>query len=147
MTIKYINGDVLKIDPNIKILIPHVCNDIGVMGAGVAKQIANKYPIVKDQYKSLKEYQIGTVQIVKINDNLSIANMIAQKGLISQDNSIPLVYSSLVKCMLYIRDNVDISYNIHCPKFGSGLAGGNWKIIEILVDRIWSKFVVELYEL
>jgi hypothetical protein len=34
---------------------------------------------------------------------------------------------------------------IHCPKFGSGLAGGNWDFISNLIEDIWSKYHVTVY--
>ena len=34
---------------------------------------------------------------------------------------------------------------IHCPKFGSGLAGGDWKFIEYLINDIWSRHIVVVY--
>jgi hypothetical protein len=34
---------------------------------------------------------------------------------------------------------------IHCPKFGSGLAGGNWAFIEDLIEDIWGKYSVTVY--
>ena len=34
---------------------------------------------------------------------------------------------------------------IHCPKFGSGLAGGNWHFIENLIEDIWTAYFVTVY--
>ena len=49
--IEYISGSVLDqlCQAHYK-LIPHCCNDIGLMGSGVAKVISDKFPEVKTQY-------------------------------------------------------------------------------------------------
>jgi hypothetical protein len=80
------------------------------------------------------------------NGNVTVANMFAQNGLITDaGNHKPLNYYSLVKCMEYVKDythekyTYDIIYDIYCPKFGSGLSGGDWNIIEEFINDIWVK--------
>jgi hypothetical protein len=34
---------------------------------------------------------------------------------------------------------------IHAPKFGSGLAGGNWAFIQELIKDIWNNYSVFIY--
>jgi hypothetical protein len=75
--------------------------------------------------------------------------MIAQNGVISRNNSRPLNYEALVKCMSNVRDTINSldkeKIEIHCPKFGSGLAGGNWVFIEQLIEDMWSNYTVCVY--
>jgi hypothetical protein len=81
--------------------------------------------------------------------------MIAQNKLFSQDNKRPLNYGALVYCMnqvrSYIKDlesNTEMSrIEIHAPKFGSGLAGGNWNFISDLIEDIWYDIPVFIYTL
>jgi len=149
------------------VVIPHVCNNIDMFGAGFASAIANKFPIAKMNYhmlgkKFLKE-NLGYCQIIKAYENpknknaIYVANMIAQNGIISENNPRPLNYFSLAKSMSLIsnfitnkikenNDNLE-KIDIHCPKFGSGLAGGNWYFISDLIDDIWQKFDVTVYTL
>jgi len=37
---------------------------------------------------------------------------------------------------------------IHCPQFGSGLAGGNWEFITELIEDIWVEngLAITVYE-
>jgi hypothetical protein len=79
--------------------------------------------------------------------------MISQNGTISPRNKRPLNYLALCRSMLsvskYIKEkiNTDQSVQIHAPKFGSGLAGGNWGFISDLIDDIWSDFQVFIYDI
>jgi hypothetical protein len=82
---------------------------------------------------------------------LIFANMIAQNGTISQNNPRPLNYEALVKCMVDVRNYIQSSdkdkVQIHCPKFGSGLAGGNWSFIKDIIDDVWKNNIVYIYTL
>jgi hypothetical protein len=50
------------------------------------------------------------------------------------------------KILSLSKNNIeDIKYEIHAPKFGSGLAGGNWNFIENLIEDIWIDIPVYIY--
>jgi len=135
------------------IITPHVCNNAGRFGAGFAKTVAEKYPEVKERY--LQEITqvptqlcLGDCQFIPVNMHdprivmkTFVVNMIAQDGVRGPNNPIPLKYEALIKCMVYIRESIlpEMKFNssIHCCKFGSGLAGGNWDFIKILIKEIW----------
>lgn len=143
------------------VFIPHVCNNINLFGAGFAKYIAEKFPIVKENFHLLgNKATLGHTQYISIaNNNLAktkifVCNMIAQNGTINPKNCRPLNYGSLVFCMNDIRNKIislaknsieDTKFEIHAPKFGSGLAGGNWNFIENLIEDIWADFPVYVY--
>jgi hypothetical protein len=145
------------------IIVPHVCNNVNVFGGGFTAGITKYYPIVGENYSLLGTHflknNLGYVQYVETTkDNtyghkLIFANMIAQNGIISKQNPRPLNYGALVKCMLsvssYLHNNFDKDspVQIHAPKFGSGLAGGNWSLIEELISDIWSKYNVFIYDI
>jgi O-acetyl-ADP-ribose deacetylase (regulator of RNase III) len=150
-TIKVVKGDVTN--PKLHSIkeiavIPHCCNNIGVMGAGVAKAIRDKWPIVYKHYKQ-SSLELGSVSYstIAINDDIKIviANMIGQDGVCGWHNSKPLKYWALAKAMLSVAkfckalstDCEDKKAVIHCPKFGSDLAGGNWDFILELIKEIW----------
>jgi hypothetical protein len=146
------------------VLIPHVCNNIDLFGAGFAAAIADRYPESKANYhmlgKNFLRQNLGHAQIIKIKEDpkykhsLYIVNMIAQNGIRNPSNPRPLNYAALTKSMVqlshFIHMNTEFSkqtdkIEIHAPKFGSGLAGGNWNFISDLIDDIWSKFFVTIY--
>lgn len=143
------------------IIVPHVCNNVNLFGAGFAAAVAHHYPIVKENYhllgnKFLRD-NLGYVQFVEVlkvsdyNHKLIFANMIAQNGTIGKNNPRPLNYFALVKCMSSVRKYISQNFTeeivqIRCPKFGCGLAGGNWHFIEHLIEDIWGHNNVLVYQ-
>lgn len=147
------------------VFVPHVCNNLDLFGAGFAAAIADKYPEVKANYhmlgKSFLKTNFGHAQILKIREEkkykhcLYVVNMIAQNGIKTPTNPRPLNYAALTKSMIqvsqFIINNTEYSnktesIEIHAPKFGSGLAGGNWNFISDLIEDIWSKYNVFIYQ-
>jgi len=99
-------------------------------------------------------FKLGEVQLVHVGNRTCIANMVAQQGTRSNDDVYPPIrYGALTDCMRAIakqykheasqlfqagkRDSATIPFEIHCPKFGSDLAGGSWEEIEKLINEIW----------
>lgn len=140
-------------------IVPHVCNNINVFGAGFAAYLSNRYPIIKENFHMLgNKAKLGQVQYVAIEKDkiygheLIVANMIAQNKTINYNNTRPLNYEYLVKCMIdvrnfihYYQDKYQTKVEIHCPKFGSGLAGGNWLFINELIKDIWKSIPIIVY--
>lgn len=170
--IVYVKGDIFDHLPHYvhskhdgcSVIVPHVCNNVGAFGAGFVSAINNHYPIVRENYnllgKNFLQQNLGYTQFVEVlsdkvyNHKLIFANMIAQNGLISNKNKRPLNYYALVKCMAsvgkYIQNNFSQDSRppqIHCPKFGCGLAGGNWNFIADLMEDIWKNIPVFVYQL
>lgn len=147
--IEYIVGDV-RSQPfeTTKRLIPHVCNDLGRMGAGVAKALYTKWPKVKEYYTS-SVIILGDAQVVPVEEDTIVFNMIAQHSVmvkrdgdgvaVAEDERPPIRYAKLVSAMelvsLYAGDKPDAE--IHCPMFGCDLAGGDWRIVQALIKEIW----------
>lgn len=142
------------------IIVPHVCNNINVFGGGFTAGIVKHYPIVRENYHLLGNKNIlGYVQFIEVLRNtqtknrLVFANMIAQNGVISYNNPRPLNYYALSVCMKNVADYIDKSFDadnkvqIHAPKFGSDLAGGNWLFIQELIKDIWSRYSVLIYSI
>jgi hypothetical protein len=146
------------------VFVPHVCNNIDLFDAGFAYQVGQKYPVVKADYhllgRNFLSANLGYSQIIKVYEEpqyrhkLIFVNMIAQNGVKNFNNSRPLNYfalgQSMYKVSQYIHMNTGFvnkneKIEIHCPKFGSGLAGGNWNFISELINDIWGKFFVTVY--
>lgn len=142
------------------IIIPHVCNNINLFGAGFAKQVSEKYPVVKANFHMIgNKAKLGSVQFVtaetedKYKHSIIFANMIAQNKVINNKNTRPLNYGALVYCMSQVRSYIKEKeknteaqkIEIHAPKFGSGLAGGNWNFISDLIEDIWNDIPVFVY--
>jgi hypothetical protein len=146
------------------IIVPHVCNNIDLFGAGFAAQVAQHYPEVKANYhmlgKSFLKNNLGYSQILKVHEEpkyrhkLYFVNMIAQNGVRNRDNLRPLNYAALVGSMMQVSKHIQMNtgflhknenVEIHAPKFGSGLAGGDWRFISDLIEDIWGKYQVYIY--
>ena len=159
--------DIVRLDQmGSSIVIPHVCNNIDSFGAGFADAVATKYPEVKANYhllgQSFLRNNLGHVQFIEVANNkkyghkLIIANMIAQNGVKRKNNIRPLNYIALAKAMLsvslYIKGTIasnkdyESKWTIHCPKFGSGLAGGNWSFISEMITDAWRDIPVYVYQ-
>ena len=138
MAIAFVKGDVTSPQGEGKKIICHVCNDIGLMGAGVAAAIASKWPIVKKHYLEMKKdgYVLGSVQVIKIGEDLSVANMIGQHGVRSAWNPHPVRYDAIRTCLQKLKAvSKDRGASLHMPKIGSGLVGGDWSLILPLVEK------------
>lgn len=150
-TLKFVKGDVTnpqRTKDNEIVIIPHIVNNLKVMGAGVAYALKKKWPQVFETYKD-SECELGTVSYSYVLDNgfihTLIANMVGQDGLMNSNNPKPIKYLSVVKCMEnvsnlckgFVNDNPDCNVVIHMPEFGSLRAGGNFDFILELVKEIW----------
>lgn len=134
--IKYIEGDVLELCKTG--IIVHGCNAQGVMGSGIAAQIKAKHPGAFKLYAS-SPMSMGDISVYAVNDGKFIVNAITQE------------YTGYGKQVSY--DAVDLAFKrindyhkntkeffnggdlpICFPKIGAGLGGGNWEIIEKIID-------------
>jgi hypothetical protein len=140
------------------VIIPHVCNNIGSFGGGFTGCIEKRFPVVGKNFLLLgKNCKLGYVQYVSVlkkepyGHELIFANMIAQNGVVGPRNKRPINYEALVRSMIdvrnYIKNSSKEKIEMHCPKFGSGLAGGNWNFIENLIEDIWKNIPVFVYSL
>jgi len=158
--IKYINGDVTKpVTTNSIILIPHVVNDIGVMGAGVARALFMKWPNVRSDYlewynfktkdphgsgEEIKPFEIGKCQLVEVAPpNIYVINMVAQNGIKATANKKPINYEALDDCLREVErlatameEEFSRDVEIHMPRIGCGLAGGSWIVVEKFISNI-----------
>ena len=141
MNIEIRLGSVLDSDAPV---IAHQVNCHGVMGAGVANAIKEKYPDVYHEYKefcSVKAYSaerlLGRVNFARSGtDGKIIANMFGQDNF--GTDAVQTNYAALELCLcklaLYLRENgikrVAMPYLIGC-----GLAGGDRTVVMELIRK------------
>lgn len=140
------NSNLLNVERGI---IAHGCNAQGVFGAGVAKQIAIKYPAARVSYLNhLGEMSkrdldaLGTVDFHPVSKELLIANMITQE-FYGRGNKCYVDYSAIYATMHRV---VEISnkfqLDVHIPyMIGCGLGGGNIDA----VTQIYNNFTQKIY--
>lgn len=144
--IRYIKGDVLEAPEQI---ILHGCNSMGVMGAGVAKLIKNKWP---KAYKDYREHydgyglKLGSIVSSKQPDGKIIMHAITQDTIGS--SGVHVSYWAIAN-IFYLLDqrisNLGFEHSIAMPKLGAGLAGGDWSVIEAIIENTVKTFQPVVY--
>lgn len=153
LTIKQITGNVLDSDAPI---IAHQVNCQGVMGAGVAKCVREKYPDIMNTYSRwCKEYKpqilLGMVLDYCTDHNQIIANCFAQH---KTGNGRQTDYEAFYVCLENLRKAIDyygFERRIAFPyKIGCGLGGGDWDIIFAMIKSVFGKdgdYTIELWSI
>jgi len=152
--IEYINGDATDPKGDGPKILVHICNDIGGWGKGFVMAISNRWAqpekAYREWYKSQKNFGLGKVQLVKVEDNLWIANLIGQH-MINKDKSglPPIRYESLKMGLGEVGEFAeDMTASIHMPRIGCGLAGGKWEKVENIIreELIANNIKVTVYD-
>jgi len=133
--IKYIKGDATyPIKDNA--IIAHVVNDIGKWGSGFVLAISKKWYTPEEQYRRTIKYILGDIQNIQVESNIVVVNLIAQHGIYNKNNKLPIKYDALRNCLKKLNEYaIKMKMSIHMPKIGSGLARGNWEIIEKIINE------------
>lgn len=155
--IEYRKGDLFN---DYHPLIAHGCNSLGVMGSGFAKQVKAKFPDVYKQYALAfvdHKLHLGYTQIIPTTDSegrdLYIANCITQQG---YGLSIQHVdYNAVRECMKKLAEHMAWATKIKptfwthiaMPTIGAGLGGGDWTVIENIINEELSEYKVVVYQL
>lgn len=125
-------------------VIIHQVNCRGVMGAGLALQIRNKYPIVYKRYiyacQMLKQSELlGCIQPIQVTDSLTIVNCFSQ--LDYGRDKCHTNYKALKACLHKVnalkRGTIYVPYRIGC-----GLAGGDWDVVSKMLINELNDYVV-----
>jgi hypothetical protein len=136
MAIHYLIGDALQ--PVKKpAIIPHICNDKGWWGSGFVIAVSRVSPEPEAHYLSWKtrcggDLPLGETQIIKIDDDVWVANMIAQHDVRTAEP--PLRIEALRGCLTYVNKVAKTSRaTIHAPRIGAVRSGGRWEDIERVI--------------
>lgn len=148
MKIIYEKGDVLASDEQV---IAHGCNSRGVMGAGLARAVRDKYPEVYEDYRDWCESLVpfpreglGRVRLVKVPGRI-IANCIIQIDYGRLEGHRYVSYDAVDEVMAFLDTK---SYTrIAMPMIGAGLGGGSWGVIEKIIEARSTSFQPVVYVL
>ena len=87
----------------------------------------------------------GTVQV---EENIWVANMIAQRDIRPHNNEPPIRYDALRLCLATVATRAqELKASVHMPRIGCGLAGGKWELIEPLIREALADVQVFVYDL
>lgn len=136
---RYVKGNLFNAPEKI---IAHGCNMQGVMGAGIAKIIKEKYPLAFAAYQLAHKttgLRLGDAIIWQdFPNNFIVANLITQDNygrgsrLVNYE-ACALAFDKLADTF----DNYDTGKtSIAIPKIGAGLGGGSWEVIEAIIKEV-----------
>ncbi len=155
--IHYIRGDATKpIGDGHKIIV-HICNDLGRWGKGFVMAISRRWKEPEQAYREwyndtrrLGGLKLAKIQVVSVTDDITIINMIAQRGLKTTNGIPPIRYDALTTCLeevaRYAGQYPFNAVSVHMPRIGCGLAGGKWTDIEPIIVSTLSSYEVFVYD-
>lgn len=145
--VKIKDGDILEAEEDILI---HQVNIDGIMGGGVARQLADQYPGLENYYSEYckrKDYDYkklrGEVCFYLAEDKKVIANIF------SQDKDFNTDYEAMKMCLEKVRKNADINnLTMALPfKIGCGIANGDWEIVSEIINKAFKNDSINIYKL
>ncbi len=130
------------------VVILQQVNCQGVMGSGVAKAIRDKYPQVYTQYSWMIENSdprqpssqlLGNRQMIEVEKNKFVVNLFAQ-DFFGRDGRQYTNYEALRQSLMNLKYGLDArgltDENVHHPMIGAGLGGGDWEVIQPIIENI-----------
>lgn len=156
---KIVEGDILSLQSGILV---HGCNCLGVMGAGIARLIKEKWPGVYKAYRQVHEQQglyLGDVVAVgrpewarphpgknrsvplhftapELPPELVVANAMTQDGVRQEAGERVVDYDALSAAFARIKLMArDTGMEVHFPLIGCGLAGGRWQDVAERIEQ------------
>jgi O-acetyl-ADP-ribose deacetylase (regulator of RNase III) len=141
LQIEYLVGDAREARGTGKRVIAHIVNDgTARWGAGFALQVAKEWSFIQEEFQEWvnqdrRNLSLGKVHCAKIDDDLSIVHMVAQKGY-GPSGKPRIRYADLGDALGQLHEIASSQgASVHMPRIGTGQAGGNWELIRDLVDE------------
>lgn len=146
--ITYLDGDATRPTGKGSRILAHVCNDRGGWGKGFVLELSKRYPQPEAWYRHWFKaggVVLGAVQFVPITPGFWVANMVAQRGYAGAGRT-ALKYDVLLECLCRVAEFAPKGTSIHMPRIGTGLAGGDWRKIEPVIERALHGLEVFVYK-
>ena len=113
----------------------HGCNCQCRMRSGLAKQIVEHFPrseIADSKTKKGDRSKLGKISLIRYPE-VTIVNAYTQFYYGTDFRK--LDYEALYCCLEKINDLIKPDEKILVPQIGCGLAGGNWKIVRVMIEE------------
>lgn len=134
--IRYIDGDLVRDAENYEV-IAHCCNCFCTMGAGIAPQIKHKFPEAYEadcKTQSGDESKLGTITYTE-NTTPIVVNLYGQFDYTGRrSGKMDLDYDALRSALKAMREKFT-GKTFGLPMIGAGLAGGDWNVIEAIIEE------------
>lgn len=137
--INYVVGDATAPNGKDDRIICHICNDLGLWGSGFVMALSAKWKHVENHYRRKTDYVLGTVDIVRAENNIWVANIIGQHKIarMSTDGLPPVRYEAIKEALIKINKSaIDMNATLHMPRMGCDRAGGEWSEIEKILNEV-----------
>lgn len=155
-SIRYTIGDATQPGSPGPAIIVHICNDIGGWGAGFVLAVSKRWPEPERHYRAWYQnsaddapFALGQVQFVEVGNDITVANLIGQRGIRKVGSQPPIRYEAVESGLAKIAVRAfETNASVHMPRIGCGLAGGRWEEIEpLIVSQLIEKGVdVTVYD-
>jgi O-acetyl-ADP-ribose deacetylase (regulator of RNase III) len=138
MKINYVVGDATAPQGEGKKIICHICNDRGAWGAGFVLALSAKWRYPEDRYHAMPKYALGSAMVLEVEEDVYVANMIAQHGTRPDTNDTPPIRYLALTDALYKVNTIakEMGATLHMPRIGCGLAGGDWDAVETVIKKV-----------
>lgn len=128
----------------------HVCNNAGVMGAGIAASVKQNYPAAYDAYAGYGFHNAG-LNLGTISTSAPVINLHAQDGYGYAGKrylNYEALYISLTRARDWCINNSIVSVGIPYG-MGANRAGGDWNVVCAMVDSAFADtgIIVTIYKL
>ena len=139
MPIKYERGDMFE---TLDKCLVHGCNAHGVMGSGVAATWKKLYPqsfkdyaLFCDKANTMagRRFALGHIVVTEEADKILVC-AVTQENM-GSDGKRYVSYDAIDSCFEKIANDPRIPNKITIPQIGAGLGGGDWKVIESIINR------------
>lgn len=144
-----VDGDALQPRGTGPRLVAHVIPDTNTVwgGNGFASQLRRRFPDVWVRFRGemtamQRHPTLGEVFVAPIGDGISVAHMVAQRGIGASANQ-RLRYSALAECLTEVRKMAnDLGASVHMPRVGTGHGGASWDVVkELIAEELVDKGV------
>jgi O-acetyl-ADP-ribose deacetylase (regulator of RNase III) len=143
--ISYVTGDATVPRGTGPRIIAHVCNDRGSWGRGFVVALSLRWTAPEAAYRAWYQerktngFRLGAVQLVPVGGSIVVANMIGQHGVRLRrppDEPPPVRYEAIGEALATLGEKaLALSASVHMPRIGCGLAGGQWELVEPLIQQ------------
>lgn len=151
MSLSLITADALTFPRGTNVLI-HGVSQRGVMGAGIALKIRQRWPRAYDVYHEAFEkgdLQLGTFTVAITEDDKRVVNLVTQRDIGTDKRQVDYeaVYSGLetLRDLLEEAGKEGRTYSIVMPYIGCGLAGGSRDIIKAMTHHLFDNSSIQTY--
>ena len=138
-------------------VLMHQVNCLGIAGAGIAKQLRDKYPAWYGMYKrhcdqvEFKKNLLGTVHAMAVGHDVIVCSAFAQLGISKREpvtdyDAWELICPKIESEIRTRNSEKNMNWTLHIPYgIGCGLAGGDWEKMRGIFEYYFGRSPVDLY--